>query len=158
VILYEAIYYLEAPARFVAECKRILRPGGYVLICQPNKSLPDFHPSPHSFHYFTPLELAKLLTPIGPRVSFFGDAPVDYTSLKSRVLSFVKKTIVRMNLMPRTLKGRERLKRIIYGELLPIPPEIGTDCFSYTAPQPIAADQPDGQYRVLFAVSEVHGR
>ena len=46
------------------------------------------------------------MTPIGPRTSFFGDTPVDYTSLKSKVLSFVKKTIVRMNLMPRTLKGR----------------------------------------------------
>jgi len=98
------------------------------------------------------------LTPIGPRTTFFGDAPVDYTSLKSKVLSFVKKTIVRMNLMPRTLKGRERLKRMIYGELLPIPPEIGADRLSYAAPQPIAADQPDGQYRVLFAVSEVEGR
>jgi ubiquinone/menaquinone biosynthesis C-methylase UbiE len=158
VILYEAIYYLEEPSRFVSECKRILRPGGYVLICQPNKSLPDFHPSPHSFRYFTPPELAEMLTPIGPRTTFFGDAPVDYTSLKSKVLSFVKKTIVRMNLMPRTLKGRERLKRMIYGELLPIPPEIGADRLSYAAPQPIAADQPDGQYRVLFAVSEVEGR
>lgn len=158
VILYEAIYYLEEPARFVSECKRILRPGGVVLICQPNKSLPDFHPSPHSFRYFTPPELAEMLTPIGPRTSFFGDAPVDYTSLKSKVFSFVKKTIVRMNLMPRTLKGRERLKRMIYGELLPIPPDIGTDRSSYTAPQPIAADRPDGQYRVLFAVSEVHER
>jgi SAM-dependent methyltransferase len=158
VILYEAIYYLEEPARFMAECKRILRPGGVVLICQPNKSLPDFHPSPHSFRYFTPPELAKLLMPLGPRTTFFGDAPVDYTSLKSKMLSFVKKTIVRMNLMPRTLKGRERLKRMIYGELLPIPPDIGTDCSSYTAPRPIAADRPDEQYRVLFAVSEVDGR
>jgi len=157
VILYEAIYYLEDPGRFVAECKRILRPGGYVLLCQPNKSLPDFHPSPHSFRYFTPPELARLLTPLGPRASFFGDAPVDYTSLKSKVLSAVKKTIVRMNLMPRTLKGRERLKRIIYGELLPIPPEIETDRTAYAPPQPIAADHPDGQYRVLFAVSEVQG-
>ena len=158
VILYEAIYYLEEPARFVTECKRILRPGGYLLICQPNKSLPDFHPSPHSFRYFTPPELATLLTPIGFQASFFGDDPADYTSSKGKMLSFLKKTIVRMNLMPRTLKGRERLKRMIYGELLPIPHDIGTVRNSYMAPQPISADRPDRQYRVLFALSEVHGQ
>ena len=73
VILYEAIYYLEEPARFVAECKRILRPGGYVLICQPNKSLPDFHPSPHSFRYFTPPELAETVdTDRPPDILFRG--------------------------------------------------------------------------------------
>jgi ubiquinone/menaquinone biosynthesis C-methylase UbiE len=155
VILYEAIYYLEEPARFVAECKRILRPGGHVLICLPNKSLPDFHPSPHSFRYFTPPELTKLLTPIGPRTSFFGDAPVDYTSLKSKVLSFVKTMIVRMNLMPRTLKGREQLKRLIYGTLIPIPAEIEEGEFTDAAPQPIAGDRPDGQCRVLLSVTEL---
>lgn len=158
VILYEAIYYLEEPARFVEECKRILRPGGYVLICLPNKSIPDFHPSPHSFNYFTPPELAKLMSPIGPRSLFFGDSPVEYSSLKSKVLRFVKKTVVQMNMMPRTLKGREHLKRLIYGNLLPIPSEIETDRISYTAPQPIAVNCPDGRFRVLFAVTEVSGR
>jgi SAM-dependent methyltransferase len=155
VILYEAIYYLEEPTRFVAECKRILRPGGYVIICLPNRSLPDFHPSPHSFLYFTPSELTELLTPIDPETSLFGDTPVDYTSLKSKALSFVKKLIVRMNLMPRTLKGREQLKRLIYGTLTPIPPEIDVGRFTYTAPQPIAGNRPNSQYRVLLAVAQL---
>ena len=40
VILYEAIYYLEEPARFVAECKRILRPADMCSSANPTKASP----------------------------------------------------------------------------------------------------------------------
>src|SRR6266704_5568806 len=39
VILFEAIYYLPNAGRFVAECRRVLRPGGQVLIATANKDL-----------------------------------------------------------------------------------------------------------------------
>src|SRR5882672_5808793 len=32
VVLHEAIYYLGSPARFVAEARRVLRPGGRLII------------------------------------------------------------------------------------------------------------------------------
>src|SRR5687768_13026646 len=46
VILFEAVYYLPQAERFVAECARVLRSDGRVLIVTANKDLWDFHPSP----------------------------------------------------------------------------------------------------------------
>src|SRR5262245_32429763 len=39
VILFEAIYYIPDATRFVRECRRVLRPGGQVLIASANKDL-----------------------------------------------------------------------------------------------------------------------
>src|SRR3990172_1075386 len=51
IILFEAIYYLPNAARFVGECRRVLRPGGQGLIATANQDLYDFHPSPYSHTY-----------------------------------------------------------------------------------------------------------
>jgi SAM-dependent methyltransferase len=158
ILLYEALYYLIHPREVFREFRRVLRPGGTVLITLPNRSLPDFHPSPLSIGYYTPPELKALLEPQGFGVTFYGDTPVDYSSIRSRLLAFLKTSVVRLNMMPKTLKGRERLKRIIYGDLTPIPAEIEGNGFPYVAPEPIAADRANGQYRVLYAVAEVFAR
>lgn len=46
VILYEAIYYLAQPEKFVAETRRVLREGGILLIATVNKDWSEFNPSP----------------------------------------------------------------------------------------------------------------
>jgi ubiquinone/menaquinone biosynthesis C-methylase UbiE len=155
ILLYEALYYLSNPREVFREFRRVLKPGGTVLITLPNRSLPDFHPSPLSIRYYTPPELKALMEPLGFRATFYGDTLVDYSTLRNRILAFVKSMVVKMNLMPKTLKGRERLKRLIYGELKPIPAELEENGFSYEKPKPIASERPDWQYRVLFAVAEV---
>ena len=53
VILYEAIYYLPDPEKFLSECKRVLRPGGEIIVCTANKDWSGFARSPASYHYFS---------------------------------------------------------------------------------------------------------
>ncbi len=60
VILFEAIYYVPDAAGFARECRRVLRPGGRVLIATANKDLADFNPSPLSHRYYGAVELAEL--------------------------------------------------------------------------------------------------
>jgi ubiquinone/menaquinone biosynthesis C-methylase UbiE len=115
VILYEAIYYLKNPEYFLLEARRILKEGGMVMICLPNKKLSDFHPSPHSISYYTTQELKRLMEPMGFVLSFFGDSPANHSSLRIRYLARIKKAAVQLNLMPRTLRGREFLKRLFFG-------------------------------------------
>jgi ubiquinone/menaquinone biosynthesis C-methylase UbiE len=60
VILYEAIYYLEHPERFIEEARRVLRENGTLLICTANKDWSGFNPSPYTYKYFSAPELFLL--------------------------------------------------------------------------------------------------
>src|SRR3989304_8935037 len=42
VLLYEAIYYLPQPEKFVDEARRVLRDKGVLIICTVNKDWPGF--------------------------------------------------------------------------------------------------------------------
>ena len=88
-ILFEAIYYLKDPQSFIKECVRLLRPRGILLMCNANKDLLDFNPSPHSYHYFSPPDFVKLLSPFGFKVDCFADCEVNFGNSKQRLLSFV---------------------------------------------------------------------
>src|SRR5207244_12021249 len=46
VVLHEAIYYLDSPNRFVSEARRVLRPGGCLVISTVNCDWRDFNLSP----------------------------------------------------------------------------------------------------------------
>ena len=52
VILYEAIYYLPDPGKFLNECRRLLREPGTLIVCPVNKSWADFNPSSYSITYW----------------------------------------------------------------------------------------------------------
>lgn len=154
VVLYEAIYYLRSPEAFVAEAGRVLRPGGRIILCTANKDLPDFNPSPHSHRYFSPPELAGLLRPAGFSVQCFADCPVG-RGPKQWLLSFAKRTIVRSDLMPKTMAGKKLFKRLAFGRLVPLPHEITDGAGTDVAPVPIDCTRPDRTHKVLFAVGRL---
>ena len=151
IILYEAIYYLRQPEKFVQECHRVLRPGGTLLICTANKDLPDFNPSPHSYQYFSPPEFGFLLESFDFSLECYGDCLVDNDPLHT-FMSFVKKTMVRLDLMPKTMRGKQLFKRIVFGKLVDMPAELTAEDWSGNLPQPIDPQIPDTQHKVIFAV------
>jgi ubiquinone/menaquinone biosynthesis C-methylase UbiE len=152
VILFEAIYYLAEPDQFLAECRRVLRPPGVLLICTVNKEWSDFNPSPFSRRYFSSRELGQLLERHGFGVELFGAFPVLKDSARDRVLSFLKRAAVALHLVPRTMKGREVLKRLFFGRLTPIPPEVTEGMAELHPLVPIATDTVNSSYKVLYAV------
>ena len=156
-LLYEVIYYLKDPDFFVKECMRVLRPGGKVLMCNPNKDLPDFNPSPHSHAYFSPLDFVALFKPFGLTIECFGDCEVDYSNPKQKALSLIKKTLVSSHLMPKTMAGKRFFKRILFGKLVPIPRELREGNNSCKLPRPIDASSPDLSHKVIFAVAQKKG-
>jgi ubiquinone/menaquinone biosynthesis C-methylase UbiE len=155
VILYEAIYYLTEPDRFLAECRRVLRVPGVVLICTVNKEWSDFNPSPFSVRYFSSQELIELLQRHGFAVELYGAFPVLKDSARDRVLSFLKRVAVALHLVPRTMKGREVLKRLFFGRLTPIPPEVTEGMAELHPLVPIAKKNVNSSYKVLYAVGRV---
>jgi ubiquinone/menaquinone biosynthesis C-methylase UbiE len=125
IILFEAIYYLPDAEQFVRECARVLRPGGKVLIATANKDLYDFNPSPYSYKYYGVVELNDLFSKYKFGSEFFGDTPVSGISARQRTLRPIKKLAVILKIMPKTASGKRWLKRIVFGNLVRMPAEIG---------------------------------
>ena len=155
IILFEALYYIPSAERFVAECKRVLRPGGKVMIATANKDLFDFNPSPHSFVYYGVKELTKLFAEKGFSTQFFGYVPVDSLSAKQKILRPIKKFIVNSGLMPKTMAGKKLLKRIVFGSLIPMPAEIIAGMLPYDPPTKLESRKPDQRHKVIYCVAEL---
>jgi len=155
IILFEALYYIPSGERFVAECRRVLRPGGKVLIVTANKDLFDFNPSPHSFVYYGVKELTQLFAENGFSTNFFGYVPVDSLSAKQKILRPIKKFVVNSGLMPKTMAGKKLLKRLVFGSLVPMPAEIRTGMVSYEPPSNLTAGKPDQLHKVIYCVAEI---
>lgn len=152
VLCYEAIYYFENPERFVSEARRVLRDGGVLIICTANKNWLGFNPSPYSHRYFSAPELHGLLVQHGFQTALFADCPVQSDSFSSSVISLIKQIAVRLHLIPKTMKGKELLKRLFMGKLKTMPAEVTDDMAVYTPPVPIRVELPNTQFKVLFAV------
>jgi galactose-1-phosphate uridylyltransferase len=74
---------------------------------------------------------------------------------KDKIRSAIKRTAVNLHLMPKTMKGKEFLKRIFMGKLVPLPPEITDGMAEYTPPTPINHNICNVEYKVLFAIGYV---
>ncbi len=153
IMLFEAIYYLPSATRFVAACRRALRPGGQVLVATANKDLFDFNPSPHSHQYYGVVALRDLFTPHGFSVACFGYMQTDALSWRQRATRPLKKLAVTLNLMPKTADRKKFLKRWIFGRLVPMPAEIGARMPPYIAPASLHADQADRRHKVIYCAA-----
>lgn len=157
IILFEAIYYFPHPEKFLEECRRLLRPGGLVIISTINCEWADFNPSPMSQRYFTPIELLELISNKGFRTTLHGAFPVETHGKMDSLVSLVKRIAVKLHLVPRSMKGKELLKRLFYGKLLPLPAELEEGIAEYAPPLPLDAGGPTADYRVIYAVGRLSG-
>lgn len=154
VLLYEAIYYLKEPQRFIREASRVLRDGGILIICTVNKDWDDFHPSPYTYKYFSVPELYEALQSEFKKVDIYGAFRVEQDGVKDRIISLIKRIAVSFNLIPGSLKARAYLKRIFMGKLTPIPEEVYEGMAPYEEPVSISADRPNKDFKIIYAVAQ----
>jgi SAM-dependent methyltransferase len=150
VVLFEALYYLPRPRSFLAECARLLRPGGQVVIATVNPEWRGFHPSPFAQHYFSAAELCELLSSVGFAVEVSGAFRETAGSARERLISRLRRGASAAGLIPKTMRGKETLKRIFFGPLGPLPAEIVADGLGYTPPASIEPNEAV-DYTVLYA-------
>lgn len=150
VIIFEALYYMADPARVVEECARVLRPGGHILITTANKDLYDFNPCPSATRYHNAVELSALCFQYGLSTQVFGGHPVSELGPWPRRLRPIKALAARWGLIPRTLRGKRWLKRIIFGALVPLSAKLRGDEVPAAALIPITG--PDSTHQVIYAV------
>ena len=117
VVLHEAFYYLKSQAAFLEECGRILSDGGILILSLPNKDRPGFIPSPYSTSYPSVPELDRLLRARGFDPGLRGGYPVSQAGFLAPLGSFVRSVAATLGLVPRSLEGRARLKRLLHRKL-----------------------------------------
>ena len=152
VILFEAIYYLARPSDFLNECHRVLRPDGVLLLCSANREWEGFIPSPHSTRYFSAVELRQLLSLCGFQGDVYGAFQTSPRTFRQKLAARVRKAALRLHLIPKTMKGKEILKHLFYGQLVELPHELEDEMPGVETPVFLAPNGPVTGYKVLYAV------
>jgi SAM-dependent methyltransferase len=133
VLCFEMSYYVPDMSRAFDDIARVLAPSGKVVFVNANPERPDFIRSPHSVHYHSAEEFREALARRGLSVAVAGAFKVDppSTGIKaavSKVLFTVARQVLEgLGLVPKTLRGRARIKRLIYRNLVAVPHEIPPD-------------------------------
>ena len=152
--MLEMLYYVADPDLAFAECRRLLAPGGRLLVAVPNRDRPDFNPSPHARHYHNVPELAELFGKHGFTVDVFGGFAVETESARDRRLAPVRHLAVRYHLIPRSMRMKALIKRVLYGRL----PKIGAvheGMARYREPQKLDPSRPSAAFKNLYAIGRL---
>ena len=153
VLMLEMIYYVADQEAAFAECRRVLKPGGRLMVCLPNRDRPDFNPSPYSTRYPNLGELASLLSRAGFEPRLYGAFAVEAASSRDRVLGPLRHLAVRYRLIPSSMRAKSMLKRVLYGKL----PRLGAvhdGMAEYESRVELdASTGSDNRYKNLYAVA-----
>ena len=155
VLCFEASYYVPDMERAFDDIARVLAPNGTVLFVNANPERADFIKSPHSVHYHSASEFRVALSRRGFAVEVTGAFPIDASSdgMRTRVTSglssIARRTLEAVGLVPTTLRGRARLKRIVYRKLTKVPAELSPG-FSELARLTPLDTGPQRGYKVLY--------
>jgi len=158
VLCFEASYYVADMERAFDDIARVLAPKGSVLFVNANPERADFIESPHSVHYHSASEFRTALSRRGFSVVVTGAFPTEAASDKigARVtgglFSLARRALQVLGLVPTTLRGRARLKRIVYRTLTKVPAELWPG-FSEAAQLTPLGPGPQSGHKVLY----VHG-
>jgi 2-polyprenyl-3-methyl-5-hydroxy-6-metoxy-1,4-benzoquinol methylase len=153
ILLFEVIYHLDNPDRFLAEAHRVLRGNGILLISSVNKDWRDFHPSIFARRYYSVPELNDLLKNYFSNVEIYGAFMASYKNRRDRAASYIKRAASRMNIIPGSLKARVLLKRLFIGKLYTIPNKLTQEMAAYEVPIPLDSSQPTDKFKIIYAVA-----
>lgn len=153
VICFEALYFIPDAELAIQECRRVLDVSGVLILAMANPESVAFNPAPHSTRYWTAGDLKALLERNGFAVQLHGGFREHAEGARSRVVAVVKRAAVRLRLIPRTMKGKELLKRIVFGRLVPFPATLAQTNGPATELTPLGGSEPSAAFRVIYAVA-----
>lgn len=124
VVCFEAIYYFPDLWGFLIECRRVLKPGGKLVLCSVNPRWSGFNTSPYATRYWSPAELSNELLRAGFRARFWWAFPDKNAHGRGAAIAAIRRIAVRWHLIPRTMRGKVLLKRLFYGRVAALPERL----------------------------------
>jgi SAM-dependent methyltransferase len=155
LVFFEALYFIPDQNRAIAECRRVLRPGGHLLLATPNPDARDFHAYKYATGYLGVSQMGDLLARAGFTTQFFGDTPLARIDWRQRALRPVKLAVVKLGLTPPSKALKRAMKRMIYGNLQEFPHELKPESVQPVAPRRIESDAKDTAHRVILCCATV---
>lgn len=153
VLLFEALYFLPGFEKFVQSCWNVLSNHGVLVIATANPEWSDFNPAPLSTRYWSAAELEQVLSGHRFGVTLYGGFPATADGQRARLVGIAKRMAVKLHLIPKTMKGKELLKRIAFGTLRPFPAEVSPATGTFRPPVKLSrADEASG-FKVIYAVA-----
>ncbi|MFC1945696.1 class I SAM-dependent methyltransferase [Chloroflexota bacterium] len=156
IISMEVIQYLDLPV-FLEECRRVLKKGGALLLCIPNRNAPGFHPSYLSARYWSVPELAGQMAERGFPAELYGAFPIRRTSTLEDLRGHL---IIMMSRLLGSLPGGKAVKawlnRRVIGRTILLKPEITAADIdsSFMELQPLEVTRIDKTYRLIYAINK----
>lgn len=155
ILLLEALYYFPSFERLLDDIRSLLNPEGILLLCSSNCSLDDFTPSPFSTRYYNVPEMTQLLMAKKFEVETYGSCAVSQKGLRGACIRFLKKYASRWGLIPRTMKGKKWLKRLVFGRLVPMPGRLDFDPGRYEQPTQIDKNRENTSFKVVYWAAKI---
>ena len=126
IIFFEAIYYIKNITIFFNEISRVIKKNGFFIISSVNPQWHGFNPSINSTRYF---QIEELLDELNKYNFVCQSSYVGFYNPKSKnkFMNYLKILAVSFNLIPKTMQGKQILKRIFFGKLKSIPTIISDD-------------------------------
>lgn len=159
VLFMEATYYVRDFAKALDEIGRVLDCDGVLLFVNANPERPDFIRSPHSEYYHSAREFRELLENRGYQVETAGAFALAASSepglakrLAVRVLPIARRAAEALHLVPRTLRGRARIKRLVFGKLRTMPRELPPDFAPRDALTPLGVGKAI-DHKVIYVIA-----
>jgi len=158
VLCMECTYYINDTEALFTEISRVLARDGKLLIVNANPRRPDFITSPLSASYHAPFELAEDLGRRGFTVSVWGAFPVmpreagTIARLIAAASRSLRAGVARLGLVPTTLGGRARLKRLVHWRLTRLPPLLLRTTAPLARLEPITS-QSEENVKVYYALA-----
>lgn len=159
VLFMEATYYVRDFGLALDEIGRVLDSEGVLLFVNANPERRDFIRSPHSEHYHSAREFRELLQARGYHVEIAAGFALAATAKPGAAKRFVGRTLPiarrvaeALRLIPRTLRGRARIKRLLFGKLRTMPRELPRDFAPREALAPLGTG-PASNHKVIYVVA-----
>lgn len=121
------------------------------MMCTVNCDWPGFNASPFHTRYYSGVELCDMLTREHFVPELFGAFPYSESDPARKLVGAIRSLAVRMHLIPKTMAGKEWLKRLFYGTLYELGPEVSE--IGELAAELVQIDPPaPAAYKVIYAV------